>query len=94
MSNRTTQNSYTLDRLPGLCELSQVFFKCLKKPSFGKILTKLKAAIVATYDLALAESPAYNVILEIQKYKVGYIWNIYTNIKMIIIRVFEYLALE
>lgn len=41
------------------------------------------------FDLVLARSPAYNVILEIQKYKVSYIGNTSINVNMIVIRVFE-----
>lgn len=75
-----------------LCEISQILFKDLSKVRFEKIITRLNCSPV--FHLVPAASPACNVTLEIQKYKVSYICNISINVKIIEIRVFGCLASE
>lgn len=45
-------------------------------------------------NLVLAGSPAYNVTLEIQGYKVSNIWKPPRNVKVMLIGAFDCLALE
>lgn len=64
-------------------------FQTFEKAQGWEGTNKAKSNCSPVFDLVLARSPAYNVILEIQKYKVSYIGNTSINVNMIAIRVFE-----